>query len=82
MGEVRSLGAARANNSWSPGEMVEEAARLLEKGEIKATKAIIVFLDDEDEIYKMEWLTSRLKRSEVIALLECAKISHHHKMFG
>lgn len=82
MGEVRSLGAARNNNSWSPGEMVDEAARLLERGEIKATKAIVLFLDDSEECYRMEWLVSRMKRSEVIALLECAKFSHCQKMFS
>ena len=64
---------SKSSLHWTPTEMMEDEIREIASGERKATKAIVVFLDDTDGIYDVGWGNSGLSTTEAISLLEVAK---------
>jgi hypothetical protein len=81
MDNVTSLGAARAaaaqdNRLWSVVECLEEAARDVRSGMIKADKVIVVFLEtgkEDDPDFEVEYYVAKTKASQIIAAVECVK---------
>lgn len=64
---------ANSNKLWTPEQMLRAEADRLRDGKRKATKAVILFLDDTDGAYKTGWAVANLRCSESIALLEIMK---------
>lgn len=80
MGDVRSLNAARAdrennNTLISPVECLEDAASGLRGGRLNAEKALVLLLDsgEDGDAYNVHFLSSNLRVSEMVSLLEAAK---------
>ena len=78
MGEVRSINALRAtrendNSLLTPVEALEDAAADLRSGERKANKMVAILLNAEDDDYHFGFVSSNMRVSEMVALLEAAK---------
>ncbi|MCD1644142.1 hypothetical protein [Aurantimonas coralicida] len=78
MGEVRSLGPARAarnrdNRLYTPVECLEGAAEDLRTGDFPCNKLMVLVLDDDDGAYASRFYACNLKASEQLALLEAMK---------
>ena len=81
MGEVRSLGAARAdrqndNRLLTPAECCEEAARDIRSGATPCDKVLVLRLNtgEAGASYRVGFNASNLACSETLALLDVARI--------
>ena len=82
MSEVRSLAAARAdrdndNTVVSPAECLEDVARSIRTGALDCNSALVLCLDTSrngGSGWDIRFAASKLKCSEMLALLETAKI--------
>lgn len=80
MSDPISLGAARAeregdNRLISPVETLREAIANIESGAVPANAVIVLALNTADGAYAVRWFASNLRSSEMIALMEVAKVS-------
>lgn len=80
MTEIRSINALRAerendNKLLSPLECLEDAAEDVRSGKVPATKVLVLCLDTgpEDTSYNVHFHASKLRASEMLALLEVFK---------
>lgn len=80
MGDTVNLGAERArrendNDLISPEETLRDALREIESGERQASSLMVLTLDrgEEGEGFNAGWYASRLRSSEMIALMETIK---------
>ena len=76
---INALKADRENDNrlLNPEECLQDALADLQEGKVKATSALVLFLDtgEEDEmLYSVRYNASNLKASDMLALLEVAKI--------
>lgn len=79
MSEVYSLAAARAgrendNSLISPAECCEEVANSIRSGDLKCNSALVLCLDTDGGAWDMKFAASNIRCSEMLALLETAKI--------
>lgn len=79
MTEIVSINTIRAiknndNTLLSPAECLDEAAREIRSGERNCDKILVLSLDTQDDNYHVGFYASNLKSSEVVALLEAAKL--------
>ena len=79
MADVQSLAAARAdrendNTLISPAECCDDAARAIRSGERKADAALVLTLNRVEGKFDVGYFASNLKASEMLALLEVAKV--------
>lgn len=78
MSDVVNLAAAKAHKTgnaddWSPADMLEDLARSVRNGSSDPTEAVVILLRRNGEDYDVARYVSRLRASEVVALLEVAK---------
>ena len=81
MAEIRDLSIARAyasqdNSLVTPVQILREAAREIEAGEIPADKALIVLIETGDDgvpKFKVRWRAADIRASEIIAACEYMK---------
>lgn len=72
--KVTLFATASANSThWSVEQMLSDALREITSGERMATKAIVLFLDDSNESYKVGYHNAGLSASQIISLLEVGK---------
>jgi len=66
------------NTLLSPLESMRDAANMIEDGTVKADAAFMIFLDRGDDPadpkFGLRWFASNIWASEMLALLECAKV--------
>lgn len=79
MADVQSLAAARAdrendNTLISPAECCDDAARTIRSGKRKADAALVLTLSRVEGKFDVGYFASNLKASEMLALLEVAKV--------
>lgn len=76
---IQSLGAARAlksgdNRLWSPLDCLEDCVLDIRSGKTPCDKLLILRLDTKDGKFNVGYNAAGLKGSEILALLECAKM--------
>ena len=64
---------AEDNRMISLEAMLEQALADVRSGEIKANRALVLFLQDEDDDYDVCWRAANISCSEILALTEVAK---------
>ena len=81
MTHARPINALRANRKndnklLSPEECLQDALADLSEGKVKATSALVLLLDsgDDGRSYGVHFRACRLKSSEMLSLLEVAKV--------
>lgn len=62
--------------------MLHEAISDLREGNRTACKAVVLFLNDEDDDYTIGFANSGMSSSEIIALIEVNKLQLYQTMFG
>lgn len=66
--------ATWSNAMWDPETMIRDCLSDFESGELVATSAVILLLDQsQDSNYKTNFFMSKLSLSQAIALLEYVK---------
>lgn len=61
-------------------DALKEAINVIENRDTKPTKAIVILLNDEDCSYSTEYMLSRMKYSEAIALMRIVEARFVKKM--
>lgn len=79
MTEVRSINALRAdregdNTLLSPLELLEDAAEDIRSGVWTPDKIVVLMIDTRSDNYDMRMRCCNVRRSEVVAACEAAKI--------
>jgi len=75
MGELKELAVEKKDGLlWSPVQMLKRVVKELEAGRDVAGSAVVVLLDDQEEGYVVSAYVAGLTTSQVVALLEFAKI--------
>lgn len=79
MSEIRSINALRAqrerdNRLLTPVECLEDAAQDMRSGDFPCNKLLVLCLYDEGGSYASRSYASNMRSSEMLALLEAAKV--------
>lgn len=81
MGSVTSLADRKRDATlWTPEQALDDALHDVQIGNIKATKVLIVFLDDSEGKFDPAFTQSGMSASECLALLEVGKLLFYKEM--
>lgn len=82
MGNVTKLSDHENATSrhWTPEQMLLDEAARIRRGERKANKAVVIFLDDEDGEYAVGWANAKMSRDEMVLLAEVFKAARLREM--
>jgi len=78
MGEVRSLNAIKAsrqddNTLLTVKELLLDMVADIDAGTLSPTKAFLIFVNDTDGNYELNWGACNAKSTDMIAMCEVAK---------
>lgn len=65
--------APEKSTSYSVEDMLEEELKDVKSGGRKATKAVVIYLDDRNSMFDVNYGNAGLSCSQIIALLEVMK---------
>ena len=68
------------NRKWSLEQMLEETLREVRAGEIRATKAVLIFVDDSEGRYDNGVRSCNISASDTIRLCEITKLDSYMLM--
>lgn len=70
---IEFSGKSNSSAVATPKQLLEAAIKQIDAGKLAGSKALVIILDEHDELYHIQMRQSGMKWSEVVALVAAAE---------